>query len=82
MLDGNFKKWQIDTSGDREGLYKIFKKKLKLLDLAEPMLELMRGDNALILLNHKINDSYKFLSRINFYLSAHQISIINLKKEI
>ena len=77
------KKWQIDTSGDREGLIQNIQKKVKIIGSGRTDAGVNAwGQCANFYLNHKINDSYKFLSRINFYLSAHQISIINLKKEI
>ena len=79
--------WQFQKNGKsiqsviEKALYKIFKKKVKIIGSGRTDAGVNAwGQCANFYLNHKINDSYKFLSRINFYLSAHQISIINLKK--
>ena len=57
------KKWQIHTICDREALYKIFKKKVKIIGSGRTDAGVNAwGQCANFYLNHKINDSYKFLS--------------------
>ena len=79
--------WQFQKNGKsiqsviEKALYKIFKKKVKIIGSGRTDAGVNAwGQCANFYLNHKINDSYKFLSRINYYLNAHKISIINLKK--
>ncbi len=86
-MGSNYVGWQFQKNGKsiqsviEKALYKVFKKKIKIIGSGRTDAGVNAwGQSANFYLKHKIEDSFKFLSAINFHLSTHQISIISLKK--
>ena len=87
--DGNnFVGWQFQKNGRsiqevlEKNLQKLLKKKIKIIGAGRTDKGVHAfGQSANFLINYKIRNKKNFLNSINFFLSKHLISIIDIKKK-
>ncbi len=79
--------WQVQKKGRsiqgeiQKAITKIFKKKIKIIGAGRTDAGVNAwGQSANFFLEQKINDKFKFLAALNFFLKKNNISIVDLKR--